>query len=91
MTQLFIRVTNGKFHSRDEGDEYDNPAAALAFGVQSAVSIAAEEVVRGQCNAAVMISIEREDGAQVLCSVVAVSASPLMAATEPVEPLDMHV
>ena len=82
MPKLFIHVTDGKFHSRDEGDDYDHPASALAFGVRGAVNIAAEEVARGEPNAAVVISIEQEDGTQVLCSVVAVSTSPLMTAAE---------
>lgn len=87
MAQFFIHVTNGKFHSRDDGGEYDNPKAALASGVRSAVKIAADEVADGDPTAAVLISIKKEDGTQVLCSVVAVSASPLIVAVEPVRPV----
>ena len=84
MPQLFIHVTDGKFRSRDDGGEYDNPATALALGVRSAVAIAAEEVARGERSSAVDICIEQKDGTLVLRSVVAVSVSPLTLATAPI-------
>ena len=84
MPQLFIHVTNGKFRSRDEGADYDDPTAALALGVRSAFAIAAEEVARGERSAAVDICIEQEDGTLVLRSVVAVSISPLSLALGPI-------
>ena len=87
MPQLFIHVTDGRFHSCDDGGDYDRPTTALASGIRSAVNIAAEEVILGKPNAAVVISVEQEDGTQVLCSVVAVSASPLASAVKPGTPM----
>ncbi len=82
MPLLFIHARNSEFHSSDEGAEYDHPEAALASGVQSAVALIADEVNHGERSAAVEISVEREDGTQVLCSVVVVSVSPMMLATQ---------
>ena len=78
MPRLFIHATNGQFRSSDEGAEYDRPEAALAAGVRSAIAILADEVNGGERSAAVEISIEGEDGIQLLRSVVAVSVSPLI-------------
>ena len=78
MPQLFIHATNGQFRSCDEGAEYDRPEAALALGVQGAIAIIADEVKGGERSAAVEISIEGEDGTQLLRSVVAISVSPLV-------------
>ena len=81
MPRFFIQVTNGEFHSRDDGSEYTGAGDALALGVRSAVDIAADEIARGERSAAVVISIEQGDGSQVLRSVVVVSVSPLKIAT----------
>ena len=78
MQQLFIHATNGQFQSHDEGAEYDRPEAALALGVRSAIAIIADEINGGERSAAVEVSIEGEDGTQLLRSVVAVSVSPLV-------------
>ena len=78
MPRLFIHATNGQFHSCDEGADYDRPEAALAAGVRGAIAIIADEVNGGERSAAVEISIEGEDGIQLLRSVVAVSVSPLI-------------
>ena len=78
MPRLFIHATNSKFQSLDEGADYDLPEAALALGVQGAVAILADEVRQGERNAAVEVSIEAEDGTQVLRSVVAISVSSLL-------------
>ena len=86
MPLFFIHARNSEFHSRDEGAEYDHAEAAMASGVRSAVALIADEVNRGERSAAVEISIKREDGTQVLCSVVAVSVSPMILATQGLEP-----
>lgn len=78
MPRLFIHVTNSRFHSFDEGAEYDLPETALALGVQGAVVILSDEVKQGERNAAVEVSIEAEDGTQVLRSIVAISVASLM-------------
>ena len=82
MPILFIRAVDSQFHFFDEGAEYHQPEAALASGVQSAMALAADEIAAGAQNAAIEISVEREDGTRILRSVVAVSVSTLM----PVEP-----
>ena len=84
MPLLFIHATNSMFESRDEGAEYDLPEVAMALGVRSAITILADEIHQGERNAAVEISIEAEDGTQVLRSVVAVSVSPLITRGESV-------
>ena len=83
MPLLFIHARNSEFSSCDEGAEYDHPEAALASGVRSAITIVADEVNRGGLSAAVEISIELEDGTQLLSSVVAVSVSPLIPILRP--------
>ena len=83
MSLLFIHARNSQFHSCDEGAEYERPEVALAMAVQSAVALIADEVTRGERSAAVEISIEDEDGTQLLRSVVAVSVSPLMTIARP--------
>lgn len=78
MPLLFIRATNSEFHSRDDGAEYDRPETALALGVQSAVAIAADEIDKGHCSAAIEVVVERDNGSPVLRSVVSISVAPLM-------------
>jgi hypothetical protein len=78
MPRLFIHATNSTFKSSDEGAEYELPEAALALGIQSAVAILAEEINQGERNAAVEVSVEAEDGTQVLRSIVALSVSSLI-------------
>jgi hypothetical protein len=78
MPRLFIRATDSRFHSSDEGAEYDLPEAALALGIQGAVAILSDEIKQGERNAAVEVSIEAEDGTQVLRSIVAISVSSLI-------------
>lgn len=86
MVLLFIHATNSEFHSRDEGAEYDRVEAALALGVQGAVALVADGINHGERSAAVEVSIEGEDGTQLLRSVVAISVSPLMPAALPRKP-----
>ncbi len=78
MPLLFVHATNSTFFSCDEGSEYDQPADALAAGVRSAVALLADEVNQGERSAAIEISIQLEDGTQLLRSVVSVSVSPLL-------------
>ena len=78
MSLFFIRARNSKFCSRDEGAEYDRPEAALTSGVQSAITLMADEINQGEQSASVEISVEQEDGTQVLCSVVTISVSALI-------------
>lgn len=86
MTLLFIHARNAEICARDEGAEYDHSERALALAVQSAIGIAVDEIGRGERNAAVEVSVEREDGTVVHRSVVAISVSPLMAAeASPIE------
>lgn len=80
MPHYFIRALNADFTSRDAGSDYDQPGQALDKGVEAAVAIAADEVLRGQSNASVEVTIELADGAPVLRSVVTLSVSPLMPA-----------
>ena len=80
MPQFFIQATNSEFRSRDEGAEYDHPDVAMALGIRTAIAFIADEVNRGERSAAVEISVEGADGAQVLRSVVAVSVSPMILA-----------
>lgn len=86
MPVLFVHTTNGEFHSRDDGAEYDRPEAALALGIRGAVALLADEVNHGERSAAVEISIEQADGTQVLRSVVALSVSPLILSAHPLRP-----
>ena len=78
MLLLFIHAQDAAFHSCDEGAEYENPAVALALGIQGALAIVAEEINQGERNSAVEISIRRADGTQILRSMVALSVSPLL-------------
>ena len=78
MPRLFIHTTNSKFHSADEGADYDLPETALALGIQGAVAVLCDEVKQGERNSAVEVSIEAEDGTQVLRSIVAISISSLL-------------
>ena len=87
MPLLFIHARNSKFCSCDDGAEYDHPEAALASGVQSAITIIGDEINRGERNAAVEISIELEDGTCVLSSVVVLSVSPLITILRPFTPI----
>ena len=77
MSLLFIHARDGKFNSCDEGAEYDRPEIALAIGIRGAVAIATDEIFEGERSAAVEISVEREDGTQLLRSVIALSVSVL--------------
>ena len=86
MPMFFIHVRNSEFRSCDEGAKYDHPEAALASGVRSAVALVAEEINQGKRSAAAEISIERDDGTQALCSVVAISVSPMILAKQGPEP-----
>ncbi len=81
MPVLFIHVTNSRFRANDEGANYDRPEDALALGVQSALALLADEINGGEPNAAVDVSVNGEDGAQILRSVVAVSVSALQLQT----------
>ncbi len=90
MPVLFVQTTNGEFHARDDGGEYDRPEAALAQGIRSAVALVADEVNRGERSAAVEVSIERPDGTQVLRSVVALSVSPLILSAHSPSPGTAH-
>ena len=85
MPFLFITLRNSKYLARDDGNDYDTPEVALAFGARSAIDMASDEIERGNRNAAVMINVEQEDGTRLLSSVVSVSVSPLMA-TDPDSP-----
>ena len=78
MTLLFIHATNSRFFSCDEGAKYDRPADALAAGVRGAVALLAEEINQGERSAAIEISIQLEDGTQLLRSVVSVCVSSLL-------------
>jgi hypothetical protein len=78
MTKFFIRAINSEFISRDEGDEYDRPETALAAGVQSAITIAVDEIKAGKSNTGLEVRVELEDGSAVLRSVIAMSVSQLM-------------
>ena len=80
MPMLFIHAVNAECEMRDEGADYDAPDAALALAVEGAVSIAAEEVRGGQASAAVVVSVEQEDGTPLLRSVVALSVASLVTA-----------
>lgn len=78
MPIFFISTTNATFRSSDEGADYDLPEAALAVGVQGAVAILLDEIQQGERNMAVEVSIEAEDGTQVLRSIVAISVASLI-------------
>ncbi|MGI4795718.1 MAG: DUF6894 family protein [Janthinobacterium lividum] len=78
MMLLFIHATDTEFFSCDEGAEYDQPADALAEGVRSAVALLADEINQGGRSAAIEISVQLEDGTQLLRSVVSVAVSPLL-------------
>lgn len=82
MSLLFIRTCNKTFESRDNGGEYDQPDLALAYGVQAAMAIVAEEIVGGRTVAAVEVRIEREDGECVLRSLVTAAVSSLVVARD---------
>ena len=84
MPFYFINARNSDFHARDDGKDYDGPDDALRSGVTSAVSLLADEINRGERCAAVEISVERQDGSELLRSVVALSVSALLAG--PYEP-----
>lgn len=78
MPLLFIHTQNSNYCARDEGAEFDTPEAALAHGVQGALSMATDEIGQGHQNTAVVVNVEQADGTRLLTSVVAVSVSPLM-------------
>ena len=83
MPQYFIRALNSHFSSRDGGSDYDQPSTALTSGVGAAVAIAADEIQKGQSNAAVEVTIETLEGTPVLRSVVTLTISPLMPVPSP--------
>ena len=78
MLQLFIHATNSSFRSSDQGAQYERPEDALAFGVRSAVAMLADEISQGEHSAAVEISVRREDGTQMLRSIVSVAVAKLL-------------
>lgn len=80
MPNLYIRVVNCDFESRDDGARYDSVDTAMTAGVQAALRIAADEMVAGKANVAVEIRVEGEEGTAVSRSVVALSVSPLLVA-----------
>jgi hypothetical protein len=82
MSALFIHVHDSKRHSCDEGDEYDNPQAALAIGVRGAIAILSEEIVSGKTNSAAEVSVRLANGSQILRSIVALSVSCLLSDPE---------
>lgn len=77
MAFLFIRARGPTFRSSDLGAEYERPEAALALGLNGAVAMLTDDLRRGEANAAVEISVEAQDGTQVLCSVVTLSVCAL--------------
>ena len=79
MLKLFIHLRNSTYCARDDGAEFDTPKAALALGIKGALNIAADEIGQGRQSAAIVVSVEEEDGTRLLTSVVAVSVSLLMA------------
>lgn len=84
MPRFFIRALNAEFSSRDAGSDYDEPRQALDRGVEAAIAITADEILKGHSNASVEVTVELADGAPVLRSVVTLSVSPLIATrTEP--------
>ena len=83
MPQFFIQATNLTFRSRDQGGEYDHPDIALALGIRGAIALVADEIIKGERNAAVEVSIENMDGTQVLRSIVAVSVSAMLPTVHP--------
>jgi len=85
MPHFYIRTVNCDFVSRDQGADYARAEDALAIGVESAVSIGADEVIGGARSAAVEVRVEGSDGKAILRSVVAVSVSPLSIAEMPDE------
>ena len=83
MSMLFIRALNADFEIRDEGARYESAEAALALGIQSGISLAADEIHRGIATAAVEISVEQDDGIAILRSVVSISVAPLLTRSAP--------
>lgn len=79
MPFLFIRICNSTFGTVDDGAEYGSNEDALAVGVRSAVSVAADEINGGERTAAVDVHVEDRSGDAVLRTVVAISVSPLLA------------
>lgn len=82
MSLLFIHARDHRFASCDEGAEYDRPETALALGIRGAVALVTDEIYAGERSAAVEVSIEREDGTQLLRSIVAISVSALLPAVQ---------
>ena len=83
MPRYFIRVVNAAFESRDSGDEYERPEAALDAGIRCAAEIVADEIVEGRQTAAAQVCVEDEKGEVVMRSVVSLSASPLWVSQQP--------
>ncbi|MFC3123453.1 hypothetical protein ACFOD4_00140 [Pseudoroseomonas globiformis] len=78
MPLLYIHARNATFHSCDHGAEYEQPEVALALGIRGAVAMLAEDIAQGVQSSAVEISVEVEDGTQLLRSVVAFSVASMM-------------
>jgi hypothetical protein len=78
MPVLFIHLLNSTFKSKDEGAEYSSPEAALQAGIRGALSVAADEILRGQSNSAVQLTIEDNNNTPVLRSVVSIAVSPML-------------
>ena len=77
MQRLFTHIRNSVFHACDDGAEYQEAEVALMQGVRSAAALMVDEINRGRTSAAIEVSIEKEDGTPILCSIVAVSVSRL--------------
>lgn len=92
MPQYFIRVLNAAFESRDSGEEYERPEAALDAGIRCAAEIVADEILEGRQTAAAEVCVEDERGEIVMRSVVSLSASPLWVGdqTAPEEQRQLH-
>ena len=82
MPLFSIELRNSEYYVRDDDAEYDNTEAALSSGVHSAVRMAADEITRGRHNAAIEVTISRDDGIHLLSSVVAISVSPIITAKQ---------
>ena len=78
MSLLFIHLVNSKFESRDDGEEYGRPEAALQAGIRGALGVAADEVLAGRPNSAVELIVEQKDGTPVFRSLVTIAVSPLL-------------
>lgn len=78
MPLLVICLRNAQFVARDEGREFVDPHAAMAAGLSSAATVAANEIIAGRSSTAIVVTIEQEDGTPLLDSVLALSVSSLL-------------